>query len=92
MYSAREVNEFLDQIVIPNQRIWCFTGFTVEELLKNPFQRKLLERIQVLVDGPFEIKQRDVTLNFRGSKNQRLIDVAQTMKMNHPVLYQKSFT
>ena len=91
MYSAKEVNAFLDQIIIPHDRIWCFTGFKVEELLRDNEQRKLLSRIQVLVDGPFVLSQRDITLNFRGSRNQRLIDAAKTLKSNRPVLYQPSF-
>jgi len=89
MYSAKEVNDFLNQIKIPQQRIWCFTGFLVEDLLRNEAQRKLLARIQVLVDGPFILSQRDVTLSFRGSRNQRLIDVSKTLKMHRTVLYQQ---
>ena len=55
--------------------IWCYTGFTFEQLLGNPRQRALLELIDVLVDGPFIKSERDETLHFRGSRNQRIIDV-----------------
>lgn len=88
MYSANEVNELLDQLIIPNNRIWCFTGFRVEELMEDKDARRLLGRIQVLVDGPFIESQRDVTLQFRGSRNQRLIDVAKTLQQQQTVLYQ----
>lgn len=88
MYSAKEVNQLLDRLIIPNNRIWCFTGFTMEQLLQNKDTRALLERIEVLVDGPFELSQRDVTLSFRGSRNQRLIDVPQTLRKHQTVLYQ----
>ncbi|MBQ3631887.1 MAG: anaerobic ribonucleoside-triphosphate reductase activating protein [Prevotella sp.] len=55
--------------------IWCYTGFTFEQLLHNPRQRALLEQVDVLVDGPFIKALRDETLVFRGSRNQRIIDV-----------------
>ncbi|MBO4811154.1 MAG: anaerobic ribonucleoside-triphosphate reductase activating protein [Prevotella sp.] len=59
----------------PQKDIWCYTGFVYEQLLANPRQRALLEQIDVLVDGPFLRSQRDETLCFRGSRNQRIIDV-----------------
>lgn len=58
--------------------IWCFTGYKYENLLKNPAQRALLEQIDVLVDGPFIEEQKDITLKFKGSANQRVIDMEKT--------------
>ena len=55
--------------------IWCYTGFTFENLLTDARRRPLLEEIDVLVDGPFVRSLRDPSLPFRGSSNQRLIDV-----------------
>ena len=63
--------------------IWCYTGFTFEVLVSNPRQRALLELIDVLVDGPFIKSQRDESLRFRGSRNQRLIDVPQSLSEGH---------
>ena len=60
--------------------IWCYTGFTFEQLLVNPRQRALLEQIDVLVDGPFVKSLRDETLRFRGSRNQRIIDVTRSLE------------
>ena len=57
-----------------NKDIWCYTGFTFESLITQE-QRELLEQLDVLVDGPFIEKLRDPDLPFRGSSNQRLIDV-----------------
>lgn len=59
----------------PEKDIWCYTGFLYEQLLQMPRQRQLLELIDVLVDGPFLKELRDETLCFRGSRNQRIIDV-----------------
>ena len=68
--------------------IWCFTGFTYEALLHNPRQRALLEQIDVLVDGPFVKALRDETLCFRGSRNQRLIDVPASLREGKVVGYE----
>lgn len=66
--------------------IWCYTGFTFEQLLNNPRQRALLEEIDVLVDGPFVKALRDDDLIFRGSSNQRIIDVPRSLLEGHAVL------
>ena len=66
--------------------IWCYTGFLYENLLKNKAQRALLDYVDVLVDGPFVEKLRDEDLIFRGSANQRLIDVPRSLKSQKVVL------
>lgn len=53
--------------------IWCYTGFTIEELLESPRYTEILSLIDTLVDGPFVLAQRDISLHFRGSANQRII-------------------
>ncbi|MEW6182636.1 MAG: anaerobic ribonucleoside-triphosphate reductase activating protein [Bacillota bacterium] len=62
--------------------ITTYTGYTFEELVKGnvPSTRELLAVTDVLVDGPFVLAERDLTLPFRGSRNQRLIDVQASMK------------
>lgn len=72
--------------------IWCYTGFTFEALMTNPRQRALLEQLDVLVDGPFVKAERDETLCFRGSRNQRLIDVPASLKRGKVVEYKYSPT
>ena len=67
--------------------IWCYTGFTYEALITNPRQRALLEQIDVLVDGPYVRSLRDETLRFRGSRNQRLIDVKASLQQGKTVLW-----
>ena len=67
--------------------IWCYTGFVFESLLKMKEQRELLQWIDVLVDGPFIKSQKDLSLLFRGSSNQRLIDVQQSLQQNKVVLW-----
>ena len=70
--------------------IWVYTGFTYEELMKmaktKPIYKEFLKYIDILVDGPFLIKERDLNLLFRGSRNQRLIDIPKTRKSKKIVL------
>ena len=63
-----------------HKTIWCFTGFTFEYLVRQKAQRALLELLDVLVDGPFVKSLRDESLIFRGSSNQRLIDVQASLR------------
>ena len=69
-----------------DKTIWCYTGYLFENLQKNPKQRRLLELLDVLVDSPFVEKLRDPDLPFRGSSNQRIIDVQRSLREGHVVL------
>lgn len=63
----------------PTKDIWLYTGYTYEELYYKEISRILLY-IDILVDGPYIEEQRDITLPWRGSKNQRVIDVKKTLE------------
>lgn len=78
---AKAIREHCDK------NIWCYTGFLFENILRNDAQRTLLELVDVLVDGPFVQSLRDESLLFRGSSNQRLIDVKRSMEEGRVVLY-----
>ena len=58
-----------------NKTIWCYTGYRFEELLSHPTRRQLAELCDVIVDGRYIEAERDLSLHFRGSRNQRIIDV-----------------
>ena len=73
-----------------NKDIWCYTGFTFESLIHQD-QRELLEELDVLVDGPFIQKLRDEDLLFRGSSNQRLIDVQASLYSGRTVLWEQKW-
>lgn len=64
--------------------VWCYTGFTFEEL---PPEVELLKNIDVLIDGAFIESLRDLELQFRGSRNQRIIDLQKTREQNKIVLW-----
>lgn len=81
MYQADGFAELAEAIKRDtNKTIWCYTGFTFEELLADVDKHKLLNLIDVLVDGPFIQSLRNPDLPFRGSSNQRIIDVQKSMK------------
>lgn len=79
----------------PNKTIWCYTGFVLDEktgvltnVAKNTlYTQRLISLFDVLVDGPFVEELKDIRLKFRGSSNQRVIDVKKTLASNQVVLY-----
>ena len=72
-----------------HKKLWIYTGYTFKQILDNDDFRNsmLLSLADVIVDGPFDIKQKDLSLAFRGSSNQRLIDVQKSLEMEEAVLY-----
>lgn len=76
----------------PNKTIWCYSGYLFDdELLKPsraycPWTRELLSYIDILVDGEFKDELKDITLRFKGSSNQRVIDVQKSLQQSKVVL------
>lgn len=70
--------------------VWCYTGFTFEQLLENSKKNKkimnFLTEIDIIVDGKFELDKRNLDLKFRGSSNQRIIDVNKSLKQGKTVV------
>ncbi len=70
----------------PDKNIWCYTGFDFEKdvmgkmVQKSETTRELLKYIDVIVDGKFEEDKKDLKLQFRGSSNQRILDVKECLK------------
>lgn len=69
------------------KNIWIFSGYVFEKLIKNEKNTELLKLCDVLVDGPFVEKLKNLRLKFRGSENQRIIDLKETFKENQIVKY-----
>ena len=72
----------------PDKDIWCYTGYLYEDLAAGKVGdhgRELLEGLDVLVDGPFVEAQKDLSLRFRGSANQRIIDVPASLETGNVV-------
>lgn len=75
LFQVEEVTELAKRIKQIGKNIWCYTGYTYEQILADSKLSQILPFIDVLVDGRFDINLRDISLRFRGSANQRLIDV-----------------
>ena len=79
---------------LPEKDIWAFTGFTWETLLREGSHprceatEEMLSLLDVLVDGPFVLSKRNLMLRFRGSENQRLLDVPKTIAAKAPVWWE----
>jgi len=79
----------------PHIAIWAFTGFTLEQLLTPNFAKRckatdpLLALIDVLVDGRFVLAQKNISLRFRGSENQRLLDLPASLQQGKAVLWDR---
>lgn len=71
---------------MPNISVWIYSGFTYEEAVSDPDMLTALKMCDILVDGEFVLEQRDMTLSYRGSKNQRIIDVKKSLRQKEVVL------
>lgn len=77
----------------PQKNIWCFTGYILDKDLlplngkkRTDYTDEMLSYIDVLIDGPFILEKKDLMLKFRGSSNQRVIDLKRTIKERKTVL------
>ena len=70
----------------PNKDIWLWTGFKFEDAIKDSKRKLILCNIDVLIDGQFEEDKKDITLKWRGSSNQRVIDCKKSLAENKVIL------
>ena len=93
--NQRGLLPFLEKVkaAYPNKNIWCYTGYTYDvDLMAGgraycEVTERMLELIDVLVDGKFVEEQKDIRLKFKGSSNQRIIDVHASKKSDSTILY-----
>ena len=65
--------------------IWLWSGYTFEEIVNNPKRLEILREVDVLIDGKFQADKRDIMLKYRGSSNQRVIDVKKSLEQDNIV-------
>ena len=84
-YQLKETTELVKEIKKrrPSINIWCYTGYKYEDI--RHFE--ILKYIDILVDGKFKIEQKNLSLLFRGSANQRIIDVQDSLVKNKTILW-----
>lgn len=96
--SQRVLLPFLRRVkeACPDKDIWAYTGYTWEQLISGtlrvslPETKELLSQIDTLVDGPFILAQKNIRLRFRGSENQRIIDVKRSLEDGQLVLWEET--
>jgi anaerobic ribonucleoside-triphosphate reductase activating protein len=69
-----------------NKTIWLWSGYTFEEIINDNKKSKILKLVDVLIDGRFELDKRNISLKYRGSENQRVIDVKKSIGENKVIL------
>lgn len=79
LYSLPQIIPLVEAITKAGYKVWLYTGFTFEQILGMEDVDRLLPMLESIVDGPFEADKRDLSLRFRGSSNQRIIDVRSTL-------------
>ena len=86
--NRNEITKLIIKIrkLYPDKKIWVYTGYIFEKLLVD--KDSFLQYVDILVDGQFIYDKRDFNLKFRGSSNQRIIDVQKTLKSGEIILWQ----
>ena len=91
--QAEALVPIAEAVKTKKKHLMIYTGYLYEQLLemKNKDVQRLLELSDILVDGPFIMEQRDLTLQYRGSKNQRVIYLVKTRQAGDIVLYKSEY-
>ena len=93
LYQAEASYSLCSKVKEKGLNVVVFTGYTYEELMelekKDPWIEKLLSVTDILIDGRYEKDKRDLTLIFRGSQNQRVIDMNASREQGKPVIHEK---
>ncbi len=92
--NQRALLPFLERVKqeVPHATVWIYSGYTFEELLDETNRRchteatrRILELADILVDGKFILAEKDLKLRFRGSRNQRILELKESLRENRPV-------
>lgn len=78
------------KMVFPNKNIWIYSGYVWEDIITKPKLTEIMKYCDVVVDGAYIDELRDLTLQFRGSSNQRIIDIKKSLAENKIVLWQSN--
>lgn len=87
LYNPEHTRVLVESIKEKGYNVWIYTGYTWEEILSSEKLMSAIKKADVLVDGPYVESLRDLDLLFRGSSNQRLIDIKRTIRDGRIVLY-----
>lgn len=85
--NYQEISKLIPKL--PKKKIWLFTGYTFEELLKDQNRLDVVSMVDVLVEGRFVTELKDISLKFRGSSNQRILNARASVREKQPIIYIK---
>ena len=90
-HNAPKVLEIVKRVkmVFPNKDIWIYTGYVWEDIIKDDTLKEILKRTGVLIDGGYIDELREISLAFKGSSNQRIIDVQKSLTENKIILWEE---
>ena len=86
MCQADALYELGKRLVEAGKTIWIYSGYTFEEIIKDEKKKRLLSLCTVLVDGRFVLAEKGINMRFKGSKNQRILDVQKSLAEMKPIL------
>lgn len=89
LFQKKPCLEICKYVKEKGQNVWCYTGFLFEELLCDKSALSFLKYVDVLVDGKFILEEKSLNLYYKGSRNQRIIDVPKSLKEGKVVLVEK---
>ena len=89
LYNPQWIVKLADMIHSHSHTVWLYTGYTWEEIISNPELRRAVESCDVVVDSPFILKLRDTDLVFKGSSNQRIIDITKSIESGKIIIWNR---
>ena len=89
LFNPSSIKELIKSLKINRRNVWIYTGYTWEEIVKSPLLYDAIKECDVVVDGEFREDLKDPDLPFRGSSNQRIIDIKETIKQGHIILLKR---
>lgn len=84
--QAKPLKKLAEKLIAAGKTIWIYSGYTFEEIIKDEEKKELLALCTVLVDGRFVLSQKGINMRFKGSENQRILDVKKSLENMEPVL------
>lgn len=84
--QAKPLKKLAERLIDAGKNIWIYSGYTFEEIIKNEEMKELLALCTVLVDGRFVLSKKGINMRFKGSENQRILDVKKSLAEMKPIL------
>jgi len=83
--QAKALTTLAKKLIAAGKNIWIYSGYTFEEIIEDEEKKELLSLCTVLVDGKFILDQKGINMRFKGSDNQRILDVKKSLEKMEPI-------